>query len=116
EGERRLDCAGPGAKVLGRHLAPRCFAKICVHIGGGDALRLSLLVEILKQILARKLLTGADHLCDAAVLNAQLPGLATLALEQKAQLATRDVDVAVAQGGEAEAAVLFGVVLVADAD
>ena len=80
--------AGPGAEILGRDVAAGDLLQVGVHVGRGDVFALAVLVHVLEQVLAGQFLAGLDDLGDAPVLQLQPPGLAALALELEAQLAT----------------------------
>ena len=80
---------GPGAEILGGEVAPGDLAQVVVDVGGGDVARLAVLVHVLEQLLPRQFLALPHDARHAAVLHAELPGLAALALEGEAQASSR---------------------------
>jgi hypothetical protein len=50
----RQDCARPGAKVLGGNVSAADFLKVGVHIRGDRRLALPIVVDVLKEVLARQ--------------------------------------------------------------
>ena len=79
-------------------------------------MRLAVAVEVLEQVLARQVLHLAHQPREPRVADRRLAQLAALGLEAQLELVARDLGVALAQRGRAEALVRLGVALVADAD
>jgi hypothetical protein len=108
--------SGPGAEILGGDVISADLLQIRIDVGRGDGLFRAGLVDVLEQVLPGQFLALAHDLGDAPVLDLQPPRLAALALEVEFERGAVDLDMAVAQGRQAEALVLFDVVLVADPD
>ncbi len=107
----------PGAEVLGGEGSPRGFADVVVDVVGVDGVPLALVVEVLEQALARQLLAAADQRREAPVVDAGAVLLAALAAEVEHRRRPGEANhVPLAEGGEAEALVGLGVLVVADAD
>ena len=96
--------------------APGNAAQVIVDLGRTDLASLAVLVEILKQVLARNVLGGADDFRHAGVADIQIPFLAALALEAEPHLGPGEGHMAVAKGGQAVGPVLLDIAAVADAD
>src|SRR2546425_12541202 len=113
---RREHRARPGPEVLRREIAPGDLAKIGVHVVRGDRLALAGGVDVLEQLVPGEVLALLDDAGEAAVGDRDRVVHAALAAEGKLQLRALDLEVAPAQGGEPEGAVLAGVFVVAHAD
>ena len=108
--------AAPGPEVLRGERAVRGLADVVVDVLRADLAALAVVVEVLEQVLARQVLRPLDDPGDPAVGDLQHPLLPRLALEAEAKARPLDPDVPVAEGRQAEAAVVAGVGGVADAD
>src|SRR5712692_10890 len=113
---RREHRARPGPEVLRREIAPGDFAKIGVHVVRRDGLALAGRVDVFEQLLPRQVLTLLDDAGEAPVGDRHGVIDSALAAEAEEHFRALDLDVTVAQGREAEGAVLAGVLVVAYAD
>ena len=111
------DGACPGAKVLGGELLLGDGAQIVVHVGGVDSVqRAVLVVDVLEEFVAGQVEAALHNAREAAVVEVDDVALAALALEFEADRRAFDIDVLVAQRGEAVGVIFLRVLLVADAD
>src|ERR1043166_997425 len=78
---RREKGPGPGAEILGGEVLSRDCAEIIVDRTRVDGLRLSRLVEVLKQVLSRELPGAPYQAGDAPVVHVDRVTLAALALK-----------------------------------
>src|SRR6266852_387952 len=106
----------PGAKVLGGDIAAGDLAKIGVHVVRRDGLALAGGVDVLEKLVPRQVLALLNDAGEAPVGDRHRVIDSALAAEAEEQFRTLDLDVALAQGGEAEGAVLARVLVVAHAD
>ena len=108
--------ARPGTEVLGRDVTAGGLAQVGVYVVRGDGLALAGLVQVLEQLLPGQILAILDDAGDAPVADIHDVVDPALAAEGKAQFGASDLDVAPAQRGEAEGAVLARILVVAHAD
>ena len=102
--------------MLGGEIAAGGVADVGVDVGGIDRLRLAVAVDILEQHLAGEVLALLDDALQAGVGDGRFVDDAVLALEAHPHLAAPAADMAAAQRGRAEAGVVAGIFLIADAD
>ncbi len=115
------DGAGPGAEVfggevLGIDVGGGDGAEVFVDVGGFDVVGIAVVVEELEELVAGKVVAALDDAGDAAVVEVDGVLDSGFAAEVEVDLRAVDIDVAVAQGGEAVGLVLAGVLFVAYAD
>ena len=116
EQRQRVQRRVPGAEVLGRELAAHAFAQIVVHLARIDGVALALLVDVLEQRLARQFLAAPHELREPRVIDGHVVLRAALAAELQQRLAARrKTRMAIAQRGQAEAAIAARVLGIADA-
>src|SRR6267154_1224641 len=113
---RREHRARPGPEVLRRDVPAGDLAKIGVHVVRRDGLALSGGVDVLEQLLPGEVLALLDDSREAPVGDRHGVIDSALAAEAEEQLRAPDLDMTLAQGGEAEGAVLARVLVVAHAD
>src|SRR5690606_12519133 len=106
---------GPGAEMFRAERPAGTLGNIGVHVARGDGVN-ALLVFILEEMLARQVLQVRHDAGDAPIGQLQLPLLSRFALETEAYGLAGDLDMAVAQGGQAKALVFLGIAGIADAD
>src|SRR6202171_566319 len=108
--------AGPGAEIFRGDVAASGLAQVGIHVVRGDRLALASGVQVLEQLLSRKVLALLHDAREPPVGDRHLVADAALATEREAQPRAVDLDVPAAQGGEPERAVLAGVLVIANAD
>ncbi len=108
--------ARPGAEVLRGEVLAGDFAQVFVDVGGVDGVTLAFFVNVLEELVPGEVFTLLDDACEAAVLQADGVVDLALTLEAEGDLRAVDLDVLVAQRGQAVAAVFLGVLLIPDAD
>src|SRR6266513_5385722 len=113
---RREHRARPGPEVLRRDIPAGDLAKIRVDVVRRDRLALAGGVDVLEQLLPGKVLALLDDAREAPVGDRHRVIDSALAAEAEEQFRALDLDMALAQGGEAEGAVLARVLVVAHAD
>src|SRR5216117_1863074 len=113
---RREHRARPGPEVLRRDVPAGDLAKIGVHVVRRDGLALAGGVDVLEQLLPGQVLALLDDAGEAPVGDRHRVIDSALAAEAEEQFRALDLDMALAQGGEAEGAVLARVLVVAHAD
>ena len=116
ERQRGQDGPGPGPEVLGGELAAGGLADVLVDVGRVDRPGLTLLVQVLEQLLAREVPAPADDPGEPGVGQVDLVLDPALAPELEPDRLPADPDVPVAHRGQAERLVGPGVFLVADPD
>lgn len=73
----------PGTKLSGTEVAAACRPDVVVDVLRPDLMSLSIFVEVLEKLLARKLLERPDRMCNAPVMVAEAPFLARFSLKLK---------------------------------
>src|SRR6267378_2233142 len=118
--QKKLPCrehsARPGPEVLRRDVPAGDLAKIGVHIVRRYGLALAGGVDVLEQLLPGEVLALLDDAREAPVGDRHRVIDSALAAEAEKQFRALDLDVTLAQGGEAEGAVRARVLVVANAD
>src|ERR1700733_6157916 len=71
ESHCRQNCTGPGAKILRGDIRSGNFFKVVVHIGRGNVLAVTLLINVLQKLLTGQLLTSPYDLSYSPVLHPQ---------------------------------------------
>ena len=104
------------AKVLRRDLSSGDLAQVLIDVAGIDALPMAIVIEILKQLLARQLLAVLHDAGDASVRDRYRVRHAALAAKFEAQLGAGHLDVSSSERREAERPVVACVFIAADAD
>ncbi|MNZ28836.1 hypothetical protein D3C78_460760 [compost metagenome] len=108
--------AGPGTIVLGREVAAGQLLQEGVDVGRTDTMALTKRILILKQVLAGQVHAALDQIGQATIAQGYLMFDSALAAKAEAYGAALDLDVAVAQGGQAEGVVVAGILTVANTD
>src|SRR5262249_23093492 len=70
ESPRRQHGSIPGAKVLGREVLAGDLAQVIVDVAGVDGMTFSIIVYILKQLIAGKILQSFDNSREVPIRNA----------------------------------------------
>ena len=86
---RREDGADPRTKVLGGEVPTRHVAQVIVHVRRVDVLHLAIVVEILKELAAGKLLAAPDDASEPGIAEFDIVILAGLPLETESDRRAR---------------------------
>lgn len=116
ERDRGQHGAAPCPEILCRDLRAGNFLEIGVDVARADFALGTLFIQILEQVLARKILACLDDPGDTPVANAETPLFSTFALEAEAKFGPVNRDMPVLERRQPVALILFCVVGVADAD
>src|SRR5205085_129722 len=106
----------PGPEMLGGEILARGLANVIVDVGGGDRVRLAVVVQILEQVLAGQVLALLHDPAERRVGDPELPLDAAFRLEAHLHGPAGHFRMAAAERGGAIALVRLRVSLVADAD
>src|SRR5258705_11273218 len=108
--------ARPGTEIFGREIPFGDGTQVVVDVARFHDVRLPAFVDVLEQLVPRNLLTSAHDGGELAVLELDAVLFARLAPKVEPHPRAADVDVVLAQRGEAVRTILARVLVVADAD
>jgi hypothetical protein len=112
--KRRQNGSRPSPKILGAEVLARDVLDVGVDAARIDGAGLSVVVQVLEELMARDLRAALHDRGYPLVLDAKLPLFARLAREVETKDAAPDRDVLAAHGGEPVGLVFLGILGVAD--
>src|ERR1051325_9056543 len=112
-GENRT---GPGPKILSREIRLGDLAEVLVHVARVDGSLLTIVVDVLEELLTGQILAVLHDPGEFFVLQIEGEPDAALSAKRKMDFFPLNLDVLVAHGCEAERAILLRVFFIADAD
>src|SRR5579871_2415630 len=119
QGAQQIDCMHgrvPGPEVLGREVTTHRFAEIIIYHAGIDRAARTVRSHVLKEMVTRQRMAAPNDVDDALAVNDDLVPHAALAHKiQRRASATREADMAAAQGGDAETVIVARILSVTDA-
>src|SRR4029077_10237884 len=107
---------GPGAEIFRGNVLAGDLAQIRIDLFRADRVMIAVVVEILKQLVARQVATAFDDARESAIVDVALVAVAALAAEAEMNVAAVDARMAITQCRQPEALVLPGVFVVTDAE